>query len=136
MPRTRVAGRGRAAPPRSHRPAEPGGRVAAAAARAHLRQQNVLLLRLAAADVQPLERGERRQQRQRGDRAGLARQRARVVDEGQTGAAVVSHDPVVGSQRRRDPVAGQVGLLRQEAVLLQAEQVEALLVAEFQVVAD
>ena len=67
---------------------------------------------------------------------GRAGQRARVVDEGQTGAAVVSHDPVVGAQRRRDPVAGQVSLLGQEAVLLQAEQVEALLIAQRDVVAD
>ena len=139
--RTRVAGRGRAAPPRSPRPASPRWRVAArgvqvetggrepggraAPSRARISASRTYFCFVLPPRMYSRSNGVSFASSGSGAIAcGRAGQRARVVDEGETGAAVVAHDAVVGPERRRDPVAGQVGLLGQEAVLLQAEQVE------------
>ena len=99
--------------------------------------QRVLLLGLAAHDVASLEPGERRQSRQRDDPAAGGREGAGIDDEREPLTAVVADDAIAVAERLRDPHAGTlVGAATDVAILLQAEKVEPLAVAELEVLSD
>src|ERR1700690_867696 len=80
-----------------------GGERRAAARCLHLGHQDVLLLGLAADDVELLEPGQRSEPRQWQGGAGTTAQGSRIEYDAKTGAAVLANQIVWAPERREDP---------------------------------